>query len=354
MLPSEALAAEAALHYVSDAETPGYTRRRQGKGFVFVDPKGRPVRDAATRARLAALVIPPAWTDVWIAPSPRAHLQATGVDARGRKQYIYHQDWVSARDRSKFDRMIAFGRALPTIRRRVARDLNSPPLSRARVLAVVVDLLDQTLIRVGSESYARENGTYGLTTLRDRHARADADGLVLEFRGKNGTPHRVKVGDRRLARIVRECQELPGQQLFQYLDDAGARHDVTSADVNAYLHEIAGGDFTAKDFRTWRATVHAACTLCAVGCSATPTAAKRTVNAAVKEVAAALRNTAAVCRKSYIHPAVIDAYLGGELTFDVPAVRRPRARYGLGADERAVLAWLRKGGRTRKATLKSS
>lgn len=327
-----------AIRYVSDAEDAGYRRRRRGQGFSYLDAAGRCV-DAATRAHIAALVIPPAWTEVWICADPNGHIQATGLDARGRKQYIYHPDWVMQRDRAKFERMAAFGAALPAIRRRVARDLARPTLDRRRVLALAVRLLDRTLIRVGNDAYARDNGTFGLTTLRDRHARAGRSGLVLEFPGKNGLPHRIAVDDRRLARLVRACQDLPGQRLFQYLDADGGRRELTSADVNDYLREIGGGDFTAKDFRTWAATVQAACRLCAIGCPGSQTAARRNVAGAVREVSQALRNTAAVCRKSYIHPAVLEEYAAGALDL---AADRPANPRGLDADERAVLAWLRR------------
>jgi DNA topoisomerase I len=317
------------LVYVSDAE-PGYTRRRKGKAFVHLDRKGRPLTGAVNH-RIDKLAIPPAWERVWICPSPHGHIQATGRDARGRKQYIYHRDWVVSRDATKFEDMIAFGKALPSIRRRVTRDLKRPGLGRERVLAAVVQLLDRTLIRVGNERYAQENNSYGLTTLRDRHMRAKGDEISFHFSGKSGKAHDVALHDPRLARILRRCQELPGQHLLQWQNGDGSLHPVRSEDVNAYLHEIAGAAFTAKDFRTWGATVQAACELYGIGCVATKTVTRRNLNEAVRRVAAELRNTMAVCKRSYIHPAVLDSYRDGTLDERLS-----------GASERAVLTFLRR------------
>jgi DNA topoisomerase I len=337
------LVEEAGLRFVAD-DSPGYSRRRRGSGFEYLDLEGKPIRDPRTLERIRAMVIPPAWSDVWICPSPRCHIQATGRDARGRKQYIYHPDWIAARDLNKFEEMIEFAKALPGIRRRVAREVRARGLGRERVLAAVVQLLDRTLIRVGNEKYAEANGTFGLTTLKSRHLRASGSSLRFEFPGKNSILHKVTVDDRRLAAVVRRCQELPGQDLFQCIGDDGTRHRITSDDVNAYLREITGHDFTAKDFRTWAATVRAACELHLIGCSDTQTGTRRNITAAVRKVAAALRNTAAVCRKSYIHPAVLESYAEGTLAAAMTGRMRvgARSQYGLSAGERAVLRFLKR------------
>ncbi len=338
-----ALVEQTSLAFVSD-EKPGYRRRRRGIRFEYLDQDGKPIRDAKVLERIGGLVIPPAWEDVWICASARGHIQATGRDARGRKQYIYHPEWVALRDLNKFGEMLEFARALPAIRRRVSRDLRQHGLGRSRVLAAVVQLLDRTLIRVGNEKYADANGTFGLTTLRSRHLKAGRTSLRFEFPGKNGILHQVTVDDRRLASVVRRCQELPGQDLFQCVEDDGTRHGITSDDVNTYLREITGRDFTAKDFRTWAATVRAACELNLVGCGDSKTATRRNITAAVRKVAAALRNTAAVCRKSYIHPTVFEAYADGTLSAAIAGRVRVGApsQYGLSASERAVLAFLRR------------
>jgi DNA topoisomerase-1 len=281
------------------------------------------------------LVIPPAWTDVWICASPRGHIQAMGRDARGRRQYIYHPDWREVRDRTKFDRIVAFARALPRIRARVERDVAKRTLSKERVVATVLRLLDITHVRVGNEEYARSNGSFGLTTLRDRHAQLTTSSLQFEFRGKSGKLQRIRLGDRRLARIVKACQDLPGQRLFQHLD-GGVPKPVTSNDVNAYLREISGDDFTAKDFRTWAGTVLAAMALCENGSESD--SPRRSVPAAVKIVAAKLGNTPAVCRKCYIHPAIIESHVAGTL---VPYMTRRRGvRLGFSDGEAAVFALL--------------
>jgi len=300
-------AIEAGLRYVTD-QKPGIRRHRSGKGFRYVRPDGTSVRDEPTLRRIKSLVIPPAWTDVWITTDPRGHLQVTGRDVKGRKQYRYHPRWRAVRDETKYERMLAFGAALPTIRARVDADLARPGLPREKVLATVVRLLEATLIRVGNEEYARENRSYGLTTLRNRHVDVHGTELRFEFRGKSGKDHQVSVRDRRLAGVIRRLQELPGQEIFQYVNGDGSRHTVDSDDVNAYLREIAGLDFSAKDFRTWAGTV-----LCAValrnleGCSS-ETEAKRNVAQVIKTVAQQLGNTPAVCRSCYVHPAVIEAY----------------------------------------------
>jgi DNA topoisomerase I len=302
----------AGLRYVADS-MPGIQRRRAGKGFSYRGPDGRLITDRAELARIKWLAIPPAWTDVWICPYRNGHLQATGFDARGRKQYRYHPGWRTTRDVAKFDRMLGFAEALPRIRARVAEDQARRGLPREKVLATVVRLLELTLIRVGNREYARANGSYGLTTMRDRHVDFGGTELVFEYRGKGGKPHRISLRDRRLARIVRSCKELPGQHLFQYLDENGERRAIGSADVNAYLEETAGQPFTAKDFRTWAGTVLAALALGASEGFETEAAAKRNVTRAIEQVAAQLGNTVAVCRKSYIHPEVVECYLDGTL-----------------------------------------
>ncbi|HKY90963.1 MAG TPA: hypothetical protein VJM11_07980, partial [Nevskiaceae bacterium] len=305
----------AGLRYVTDA-TPGI--RRIGtpeEGFGYVDARGRRITDEDELDRLRRLAIPPAYTDVWICPDPRGHLQATGRDARGRKQYRYHAQWRDVRDGAKFDRMIAFGTALPRFRRRVRKDLARKGLPREKVLALIVALLDATRLRIGNASYVRDNQSFGLTTLRDRHAKFMGGRLRLSFRGKGGADHDVLVDDRRLVRIVRHCQELPGQALFQYLDDDGERRAVDSGQVNEYLREVMGEDFTAKDFRTWGATLRA---IALMGCTPLPDppserALKGCIVEAIRTVASELRNTPAVCCKAYINPAVFTAWREGRL-----------------------------------------
>jgi DNA topoisomerase I len=341
--PNSVAAARAVgLRYVYDA-MPGITRRRAGRAFSYRDPDGRLIKDRAELARIKRLAIPPAWTDVWICPERKGHLQATGRDARGRKQYRYHPDWRTVRDAAKYDRMLAFARALSRIRARVAEDQARRGLPREKVLATVVRLLEATLIRVGNQEYARENRSYGLTTMRDRHVDFAGAELIFEYRGKGGRRHRISLRDRRLARIVRSCQELPGQHLFQYLDDDGQRQEVDSADVNAYLQEITGEPFTAKDFRTWAGTVLASLALSEFESFDSQAAAKRNVMRAIEQVAAQLGNTAAVCRKSYIHPEVVECYLDGSLLEllqgRVEQVLREDLA-GLRSEEAAVLALL--------------
>jgi DNA topoisomerase-1 len=272
------------------------------------------MRDPAQRARIRALAIPPAWQDVWICPLPNGHLQATGRDSKGRKQYRYHTRWRVVRDEAKYGRMVAFAHSLGAIRASGERDLARPGLPREKVLATVVRLLEATLIRVGNEEYARHNGSYGLTTLRDSHVDVTGSKVEFRFRGKSGKDHVVGLQDRRLSRIVKRCQDMPGYELFQYLDRKGARHSIESADVNVYLRKVTGQDFTAKDFRTWAGTVLAACAFREMEPMPTPRRAKRNVLRAMESVAARLGNTPAICRKSYVHPAVVDAYLDGSLT----------------------------------------
>jgi DNA topoisomerase-1 len=302
----------AGLRYMSD-DRPGITRVRNGKGFRYVDAEGRAVRDPETLARIKALVIPPAWTDVWICPIANGHIQATGRDERGRKQYRYHARWRLVRDETKYSRMIAFGEALPAIRERTARDLRLPGLPRRKVLATVVRLLETTLIRVGNEEYAKANGSFGLTTMHDRHIDVSEGTLRFSFRGKGGVRHSIDLEDRRLAEIVKRCQDLPGQELFQYIDDDGNPQDVDSHDVNEYLREVSGQDFTAKDFRTWAGTVLAAMALQEFEVFDSQAQAKRNVVRAIESVAERLGNTPTICRKCYVHPAVIEAYLDGTM-----------------------------------------
>jgi DNA topoisomerase-1 len=310
--PNVEVADAAGLTYVSD-EDPGIRRRKAGGGFAYVGPDGKPVRDADTLARIRKLAIPPAYADVWICPDPNGHIQATGRDARGRKQYRYHERWRSVRDETKYARMAAFGRALPSIRAKVDEDLRRPGLPKAKVVAAVVRLLELTLIRVGNDEYARTNKSFGLTTLRDRHARFHGAEVEFEFKGKSGVKHRTGVRDRRLARLVKACQDIPGQRLFQYLDETGARHAIESADVNAYLREITGEDFTAKDFRTWAGTIAAAKALAMQPPPSSEREAKQAMALCVKATAGLLGNTPAVCRSSYIHPEVLRAFAEGRL-----------------------------------------
>jgi DNA topoisomerase-1 len=300
------------LTYVSDLD-PGIRRKKAGHGFNYLGADGRPIADEATLDRIRKLAIPPAWTEVWIAPTERGHIQATGRDVKGRKQYRYHERWREVRDGSKYDRLLAFGRALPRLRKQVDKDLVRRGLPREKVLAAVIRVMEITLIRVGNEEYARANKSFGLTTLRDRHAKVGTAKAEFEFRGKSGKIHKTGFSDRRLARIVKACQDLPGQRLFQYLDHEGQRHSVESADVNAYLRDALAEDFSAKDFRTWAGTLAAARALVTLPACAVEGEAKRNVVTCVKAVAGVLGNTPAICRKAYIHPAVLTAYEAGEL-----------------------------------------
>jgi DNA topoisomerase-1 len=339
----EESAEDAGLLYVSD-KGPGIRRRRAGRGFTYTGPDGKRLTDTAHLAWIKRLAIPPAWTNVWICPIRRGHIQATGRDARGRKVYRYHPRWREVRDEAKYERMLAFADALPAIRRRVARDLERPGLPREKVLAAVVSLLERTRIRVGNEEYARENRSFGLTTLRDRHARVNGSGVVFTFKGKGGRKHEVELADRRLARIVARCQDLPGQLLFAYVGDDGERRSVASDDVNAYLREITGQDFTAKDFRTWAGTVLAAWALAELESFDSEAQAKRNVVRAIERVAEGLGNTPAVSRKSYVHPTVIDAYLDGDVVRSIKEEAEHRLADDLaklGPEEAAVLALLR-------------
>jgi DNA topoisomerase-1 len=324
----------AGLRYVCGGR--GIRRRRAGRGFVYLDADGRRVTAPDEVRRIRSLAIPPAWRDVWICPSAGGHIQAVGRDARGRKQYRYHLRWRALRDHTKYARMIAFAEALPRIRARVEADLARPGLPREKVVASIVRLLETTGLRVGNVVYARTNGSFGLTTLRNRHVDVSGSTVRLEFRGKGGRPVSADVTDRRVARVVARCQELPGQELFQYVDAEGARQTVDSADVNVYLKEVSGEEFTAKDFRTWVGTVLAARALGEIDVCASRTQARRNVVRAIETVARQLGNTPAICRKSYVHPAVVDAYLDGR----VIAVRESPPN-GLSPEEKAVLALLR-------------
>jgi DNA topoisomerase-1 len=334
-------AREAGLRYVSD-RAPGIRRRRAGRSFVYVDADGRRVDDEETVARIKSLAIPPAWTDVWICPSPRGHVQATGRDARGRKQYRYHPKWRQGRDEAKYERMMAFGEALPAIRARAEADLAAPGLGREKVLGAVVRLLESTLVRVGNREYARQNRSFGLTTMRDRHATIDGSTLRFQFTGKGGKKWAVGLRDRRLANVVRRCQELPGQELFQYVGEDGAARTVESADVNEYLREISGQEFTAKDFRTWAGTVLAAQALAEVEALDAGAARATSVVRAVEQVAERLGNTPTICRKCYVHPAVIDAFMDGTTIGTVQARLADEIEDGgLSAEEVLVMALLR-------------
>ena len=324
------------LRYVDDAR-PGITRVRRGAGFSYHHPDGSLVGDDV-RERVEALVIPPAWDDVWICPAANGHVQATGRDAKGRKQYRYHERWQEHQNRVKFDRMVPFGEALPTIRQRVEDDLRKRALGRDKVLALVVRLLDETLIRVGNEEYASKNGSYGLTTIRDKHVAFSGSKVTFAFRGKSGQDHEVTVRDRRLARLVRACRDIPGYDLFQFYDEAGERHDVESGHVNGYLQEASGEPFTAKDFRTWGGTVAAAEALAAHEDAAD---ADARIVEAVKATAAALGNTPAVCRRYYVHPDVLDAFRAGELRDRLVRRNAGNTPAGLRPEEAAVLDLLR-------------
>jgi len=354
-------AKEAGLRYVND-DQPGIARVAAGTRVSYRGPDGKAVKDREILARIKRLAIPPAWTDVWICPRANGHIQATGRDLRGRKQYRYHPDWSAVRDGAKFERMIAFGKALPRIRRRVAKDLARRKLDRAKVLAAVVRLLEATLVRVGNEEYAKQNRSFGLTTMRDRHVRVSRGRMRFDFRGKSGKRHEIDLHDARLAAIVRRAQELPGQDLFQYLDENDEPQKIGSDDVNAYLREIAGEEFSAKDFRTWAGTVLAAVALRELEKADTKVQTKKNLVQAVEAVSQRLGNTPAVCRKCYIHPVVLESYLDGRTIERVKAQARALAakgngravRAGLNEEERAVLGFLQRKLPTTAERLKAS
>jgi DNA topoisomerase-1 len=335
-------AKSAGLRYASD-EQPGIRRKGAGKGFRYLDVDGKPVKDPKTLKRIRSLAVPPAWTAVWICPQAEGHIQATGRDARGRKQYRYHPDFRAIREDGKYEHMLDFAAVLPKIRATVARHMARKDLSRECVLATIVHLLETTLIRVGNGEYAKQNKSYGLTTLRDPHVKIEGSALRFQFLGKSGKTWRLQVSDRRVARIVRACQELPGQQLFQYLDADGQRQGVTSSDVNAYLREVTGQDITAKDFRTWAGTVLAAVALQEFSEIDSEAKAKRNLKAAIESVATRLGNTVTICRKCYIHPEVINGYLAGDLARNIKGKihhELSRKLAGLKPEEAAVLALL--------------
>jgi len=320
----------ARLHYVNDGDH-GIRRHRAGDRFIYLDGKRR-IDDAETLVRIKSLAIPPAWRDVWICLDPQGHLQAVGRDDRGRKQYRYHPRWREVRDETKYDRMRAFGKLLPHIRRRTTQDLAQPGLPRTKVLAAIVRIMMQTFLRVGNEEYAKSNGSYGLTTLRDRHAEIHGPNVRFSFKGKSGVHREIDLHDAQLARIVKACRDLPGQELFQYIDEQGEIQKISSEDVNNYLHEITGHDITAKDFRTWAGTLLAARALCAVkDFPSSRAAAKRNIVAAIKHVAAQLGNTPAVCKKCYIHPKVLDMFIEGKLN----------AHFAAGSEEHGLLSLLK-------------
>jgi DNA topoisomerase I len=342
----ELSAREAGLRYVDTAK-PGFTRHRAGRGFFYRDTHGDKIENQAHLKRIRALVIPPAWNEVWICPSPNGHIQATGKDERGRKQYIYHPRWREFRDEAKYDRLIDFAEMLPSIRQRVDRELSKPGLAREKVIAAVVSLLEKTLIRIGNESYAKENHSFGLTTLRDRHAAIHGSTITFSFKGKSGVEHNVDLTDRRLARIIKQTQELPGQDLVQYIDDTGEHQPVSSDDVNQFLKEVTGQDFTAKDFRTWAGTVLAASELATFEPPSSTTAANKDIVAAIDAVAKQLGNTRAICRACYVHPEILEAYLDHDVVSQSDAVDlrpddSPLGKTDLSPQEKEVLAFLKR------------
>ena len=341
LLAAEESARQASLTYVSDAE-PGIRRKRSGKGFSFVDANGKRVSDRKTFARIRSLVIPPAWTDVWICSDPDGHIQVTGRDQRGRKQYRYHPRWSACRDEVKYSSLADFARALPLIRERIDKDLRKRELPRERVVASVVWLLDNTMIRVGNAVYARDNNSFGLTTLRSRHVAVEGAKLRFAFKGKSGKEWKLKLVDRRMAKIMRSIQELPGQHLFQYLDEAGERRIVRSQDVNDYIRDAAGGDFSSKHFRTWGGTVRAVALFADTPLPETKGGTARAMNEVIDDVARHLGNTRTVCRNCYIHPEVMASWLEGRLQEELAAARKSRRKQleGLDEEELLVLNWL--------------
>jgi DNA topoisomerase-1 len=343
-LEPEAAAKAAGLHYVDDS-APGFTRKKVGTGFGYRDTDGKVIRDPEVIERIRSIGIPPAYTDVWICPDPRGHIQATGRDAKGRKQYRYHPRWSEIRDSTKYAHMLEFAHALPKIRLRIDADMKRPGLPREKVLATVVNLLETTLIRVGNEDYVKENKSYGLTTLRNRHVDVDGKELRFEFKGKSGKLWKLRIENRRVAKVVKACQELPGQHLFQYIDENKERRELTSADVNDYLREISGLDITAKDFRTWAGTVLAAMALSEFEAVDSQARAKRNIKAAIERVASRLGNTVTICRKCYVHPEVFNSYLDGNLLADIKQEVEHELNAELGElrpEEAALLALLHK------------
>jgi DNA topoisomerase I len=338
-------AKDAGLRYVTDAQ-PGIRRKRSGKGFRYIDPDRKPVRDSEVLSRIKSLVIPPAWTDVWICTNPRGHLQATGRDARDRKQSRYHPRWREVRDETKYERMLIFALALPVIRDRVEQDMSLVGMPRQKVLATIVRLMETTYIRVGNEEYARENHSYGLTTLRNKHVQVDGSTVTFKFPGKSGVKHVVDLQDRRIARIIQRCHDIPGYELFQYLDEDSEPRAIDSSDVNEYMREISSQDFTAKDFRTWAGTLLACMSLGEFEAFHSETQAKKNVVAAIKCVAERLGNTPAVCRKCYVHPVVLECYMSGAVSRLFKKRARPNndaLDHALRTEEEMVMRLLRNG-----------
>ena len=349
------LSAKAAgLRYVT-GQGPGIVRRRHGKGFRYLGADGKPISDKRTLRRIRSLVIPPAWTDVWICPLDTGHIQAVGRDAKARKQYRYHAQYRQVRDEVKFDRMSAFGEVLPKIRKRVDDDLSLPGLSQTKVVAAIVRFLDETCIRIGNDEYAKENGSYGLTTLRGRHAEVERNGVVhLHFRGKSGQHHDISLRDTRLAKIVKQCQDLPGQELFQYQSEVGEYVKVDSADVNDYLREVTGDEVTAKDFRTWHGSCHMAQQLAALGPAESQTEIKRNIVQAVSETAKKLGNRPAACRKYYVHPAIFDCYIEQTIFSIMQGDRDRIASANVRLEEAAVLRLIESHTASREGKSKAS
>jgi DNA topoisomerase-1 len=336
-------AARAAHLEYARLDAPGYGRKKRGSGFSYHDERGRPIQSAQVIARIRKLAIPPAWTDVWICPSPLGHVQATGRDARGRKQYRYHDRFRALRDGAKYHHILRFGHKLPELRRTLARDLRRPGLEQSKVLSAVIELMQRTCMRVGNDRYAEQNGSYGLTTLRDRHAKIRGSEVEFHFKGKSGKLHHVRLDDARLARIVRRCRDAPGQRLFQYAGSDGKFHAITSGDVNEYLRQVTGEPFSAKDFRTWSGTLLAVHALGACEPGSSLAATRRTIKRALEGVSAELGNTIAICRKSYVHPAVIDQYTSGELAASfrrAMLIARRKPVRGLRQPESVALRWL--------------
>lgn len=349
--PGEA-AQNAGLRYVSDEE-PGIRRQKRGKGYRYLLPGGKSVTDRATLARIRKLAIPPAYTNVWICGRPNGHIQATGRDAKGRKQYRYHPLFRELRDSTKYDHMLEFAAALPRIRARIDEHMRLRGLPREKVLATVVHLLETTMIRIGNADYVKQNKSFGLTTLRDRHVNVEGAELRFHFKGKSGKIWRLKIRDRRVAKIVKACQDLPGQHLFQYLDDGGVQREVTSGDINAYLREISGTDITAKDFRTWHGTVLAALALSEYEKVGSQAAAKKNVRVAIEAVSARLGNTPAICRKCYVHPEIVESYLDDPLSLEALTSVEEELRGDLKRlrpEEAVVLAFLQRRLSERTAT----
>jgi DNA topoisomerase I len=340
----------AGLRYVSD-DRPGIRRKPGETGFTYLDTNGEPIRDETILERIKSLAIPPAWEDVWICPSPNGHIQVTARDAKGRKQYRYHPSWREVRDETKYGRLVEFAKVIPKIRQRVMKDLRLTEMPREKILATIVRLLETTFIRIGNEEYVRTNQSFGLTTMRNRHVDVSGNRLKFQFRGKSGKYHSITLTDPRVARVIKRCQDLPGQELFQYIDEAGESQTINSSDVNQYLREISGQDFTAKDFRTWAGTVLAACALTEFEEYESEAQAKKNIAAAIQTVAEQLGNTPAVCRKCYVHPAVLEAYLQGELPQNFKrgtANGRGNHLVNLRTEEKALMKFLKQRLRLKK------